>query len=72
MAGRLATPSGSRQEFVRLARTVRPELIDIDGWRTLDRIERERGRAAGRPRAKFTEPAEMVAAVSAAPDAAGR
>jgi len=72
LAGRLAQPRGGREELVRKARAARPELIDLEGWRVLDRIERERGRESGRPRVKFTEPAEMVAAVTGATSATGR
>ena len=64
-AGRLTEPEGTREQLVRLAQQARSELIDLDGWRTLDRIDRDRGRAEGRPRAKFTEPETMVAAVAA-------
>jgi ferredoxin--NADP+ reductase len=37
--------------------------VDFDGWRELDRIERERGKAAGKIREKFTRVEEMLAAI---------
>ena len=50
------------------ARGLRP--VDFSGWKRLDQIEVERGRAAGRPRIKFGRIAEMLAALDA-PVAAG-
>lgn len=49
-------------------RGLRP--VDFAGWKRLDQIEIERGRAAGRPRIKFGRIAEMLAALDA-PVAAG-
>ena len=37
-----------------------PDLISGAGWHAIDQAERRRGNASGRPRAKFTDPAEMV------------
>jgi len=39
----------------RLLRERQPCLITFDDWKTLDRIESERGKASGRPRIKMTE-----------------
>jgi ferredoxin/flavodoxin---NADP+ reductase len=44
----------------RLLRERQPCLITFEDWKTLDRIESERGRANGRPRVKMTE-AEIMA-----------
>lgn len=44
----------------RLLRERQPCLITFDDWKTLDRIESERGKANGRPRIKMTE-AEIMA-----------
>lgn len=44
--------------------------VDFAGWKRLDQLEVERGRAAGRPRVKFGRVAEMRAALEA-PVAAG-
>ena len=41
--------------------------VDFDGWRRLDRIEVERGRAQGRPRVNLASVEEMLAALDAAP-----
>ena len=38
-------------------------MVVIDDWRHLDRLEIERGRAAGRPRVKFTRLDEMLGAL---------
>jgi len=43
------------------ARGVR--VVDFPGWQRLDRLEKERGAAAGRPRVKLARIAEMLAAL---------
>jgi ferredoxin--NADP+ reductase len=43
-----------------LLRERQPCLITFDDWKTLDRIESERGKASGRPRVKMTEHEIMV------------
>lgn len=45
--------------------------VDFAGWKRLDEIEVERGRAAGRPRVKFGRVAEMLAALDAERPAVG-
>ena len=45
-------------------RGLRP--VDFAGWKRLDQIEVERGRAAGRPRVKFGRIEEMLAALASA------
>jgi ferredoxin--NADP+ reductase len=42
-------------------------VVDFADWKRLDRIEVERGRAAGRPRVKLGSIAEMLAALDGAP-----
>lgn len=59
-AGRLTTPSGSRADFQRLARSRQPDLIDSRGWAAIDAHEQAAGGDA-RPRRKFTSTDEMVA-----------
>ncbi|MGN6722799.1 MAG: FAD-dependent oxidoreductase [Marmoricola sp.] len=59
-AGRLASPSGTREDFQRLARSRQPDLIDSRGWAAIDAHERAAGGDA-RPRRKFTSTEEMVA-----------
>jgi ferredoxin--NADP+ reductase len=49
----------------RLLRERQPCLITFDDWKSLDRLEGERGRAKGRPRIKLTE-AEIMAKLGCA------
>jgi len=46
-----------------LVRARRPDYFTYADWKRLDEIELERGRAAGRPRVKFTSVGEMKAAL---------
>ena len=41
------------------------DFVEFDGWRAIDELEQERGRALGRPRVKLTSIAEMLAAAAA-------
>lgn len=59
-AGALSTPSRSRADFERLARSRQPDLIDSRGWAAIDAHERAAG-GDSRPRRKFTSTEEMVA-----------
>ena len=43
-----------------LVRSRQPHVLSYDDWRELDRLEIERGRAAGRPRVKFTRLDEIL------------
>ncbi|TSD95075.1 4Fe-4S dicluster domain-containing protein [Skermania sp. ID1734] len=61
-ARKLTTPTEDRAALIKLVEQRQPEHVDRNGWRAIDRIERERGKAAGRPRVKFTSVAELVAA----------
>ncbi len=47
-----------------LLRERQPQLITFKNWQRLNELEVERGRAAGRPRVKFTKVEEMLAALS--------
>ncbi|GAB2639367.1 FAD-dependent oxidoreductase [Prescottella soli] len=60
-ARRLPTPAGGRRELGKLLARRQPERISRRGWDAIDRAERSRGLASGRPRVKMTETAEMVA-----------
>ncbi len=60
-ARRLPAPAGGRRELGKLLARRQPERISRRGWDAIDRAERTRGLAAGRPRVKMTETAEMVA-----------
>ncbi|MGO3328014.1 FAD-dependent oxidoreductase [Gordonia sp. (in: high G+C Gram-positive bacteria)] len=59
-ARRLNRTARSADEFAALVSS-RTTPIDYAGVAAIDRAERARGRAAGRPRIKFTEITEMVA-----------
>lgn len=58
-AGLLATPPGSQEAFLELARSRQPDLIDSLGWAAIDAHERAAG-GESRPRRKFTSATEMV------------
>ncbi|MEU8885146.1 FAD-dependent oxidoreductase [Streptomyces hydrogenans] len=60
--GRLPKPTGSARAFGRLARSRSGRLVDARGLAAIDRAERARGAAAGRPRVKLTTVPELVAA----------
>ncbi|OZE93565.1 ferredoxin [Rhodococcus sp. 14-2686-1-2] len=54
-AGRLPRPGGDRQQLQDLVRRRQPDLIDIEGWKTIDSYERRAGRVVGRPRVKLVD-----------------
>ncbi|WP_221282616.1 FAD-dependent oxidoreductase [Prescottella equi] len=60
-AKRLAAPTAGRKELGKLLARRQPERISRRGWEAIDRAERDRGTASGRPRVKMTDTAEMVA-----------
>ncbi|WP_380279900.1 4Fe-4S binding protein [Kitasatospora purpeofusca] len=63
VAGALPVPSGDRRSFDRLVRTRRPDALGLRQLRAIDRAERARGEATGRPRVKLpTVPALLAAA----------
>ncbi len=63
-AGRTLAPTdpdaGAAETMVRQRQ---PEFVSWRDWRRLDELEVARGRAAGRPRVKFTRVEEMLAAL---------
>ena len=61
----LAPAAPDRAAAEQLIRTRQPRFFSYDDWRRLDALEVARGRAAGRPRVKFTRIDDMR-------DAAGR
>lgn len=65
--GLLTDPVGRASLLDKLIRTRQPDVIDIDGWRIIDAAEIAKGAKDGRPRTKFTDVSDMLAAVSAAP-----
>lgn len=54
------TLSGDAMELVRGAQ---PKLVTFADWQRLDKLETERGRLLGRPRVKYTQVDEMLAAL---------
>ncbi|MFI8324948.1 FAD-dependent oxidoreductase [Streptomyces sp. NPDC085529] len=60
--GRLPKPTGTAKAFGRLARARSGRLVDARGLAAIDRAERARGAAAGRPRVKLATVPELVAA----------
>jgi len=58
-----AEPSAEAAEAQ--VRRARPAVISFSDWRTLDRLETERGKALGRPRLKFTSVEEMLDSLGA-------
>ena len=64
-AGRVLAPSKADIADLLKERNVR--VVDYNGWLTLDKLELERGEAAGRPRVKFATIAEMLDALDKIP-----
>ena len=62
-AGRVGWPTEGQDALAVLVRARQPHVVSYDDWRRLDAIETARGRAAGRPRVKFTRVDEMLAAL---------
>ncbi|HEX3289299.1 MAG TPA: ferredoxin, partial [Mycobacterium sp.] len=60
ISGRLRRPDGDRRSLQQLLAMRQPDLISGDGWHAIDQAERRRGQSSGRPRVKFTDPAEMA------------
>jgi ferredoxin--NADP+ reductase len=66
-AGLLAEPSGRPAALDRLVQQRQPDVLDAAGWRAIDAAEVIRGARDGRPRNKFTDVRDMLAAAAAAP-----
>jgi ferredoxin--NADP+ reductase len=67
-AGLLTDPAARPAVLDKLIRSRQPDVVDAAGWRAIDAAETGRGDAEGRPRVKFTDVADMVAAADAAPE----
>jgi ferredoxin--NADP+ reductase len=65
-AGRLADPVARPEALAQLAHERRPDVVDSAGWRAIDAAEITRGGHDGRPRKKFTDVVEMLAAAATA------
>ncbi len=66
-AGRLTDPAAKPGALDELVHARQPDVVDSAGWRAIDAAEIERGGREGRPRNKFTDIADMLAAATAAP-----
>ncbi|MER7580340.1 FAD-dependent oxidoreductase [Kitasatospora sp. NPDC097691] len=58
----LPVPETGRADFDRLVRRRRPDAVGLKELRAVDRAERERGAAEGRPRVKLATVSELLAA----------
>jgi ferredoxin--NADP+ reductase len=65
-AGRLADPVARPEALAQLVHERRPDVVDSAGWRAIDAAEITRGGHDGRPRKKFTDVVEMLAAAATA------
>ncbi|OBG28153.1 FAD-dependent oxidoreductase [Mycobacterium sp. 852002-51057_SCH5723018] len=65
-AGNLADPITKPDALDRLVLARQPDAVDSAGWRAIDAAEIERGSHDGRPRNKFTDIADMLAAAATA------
>ena len=68
-AGRLTDPVAKPEALDRLVHARQPAVVDSAGWRAIDAAEIARGGDDGRPRNKFTDVADMLAAAATAPPA---
>lgn len=59
--GLLAEPAGGPRAVARTVHARQPDVVDAARWKAIDAAEIARGQADGRPRAKFTSVAEMLA-----------
>ncbi|MGW3039486.1 4Fe-4S binding protein [Kitasatospora sp. NPDC001159] len=62
VARALPVPAAGHQDFERLVRRRRPDAVGLRELRAVERAERERGEAQGRPRVKLATVAELLAA----------
>ena len=58
----LPAPAAGREQLDALLAERRPDVVTIAGWRAIDALERERGRAAERPREKLASREDLLAA----------
>lgn len=64
--GLLADPAGGHGALDKLVRSRCPDVVDAAGWKAIDSAEIARG-GGERPRKKFTNAADMLAAAAEAP-----
>ncbi len=71
-AGRLTGPMTNPDGLDKLVHARQPDVVDSAGWAAIDAAEIARGIDDGRPRNKFTDVADMLAAAATAPPAPRR
>ncbi|KQH76511.1 ferredoxin [Mycobacterium gordonae] len=71
-AGKLTDPAAGPSVLTGLVAARQPDVVDSAGWRAIDAAEVARGSAHGRPRSKFTDVADMLAAAATAPQEPSR
>ena len=59
-ARRLPRRTGTAESFASLLERRRPDAVGDEGWKAIDRAERARGAARGRPRVKLVDREEML------------
>ncbi|MFF0532427.1 FAD-dependent oxidoreductase [Nocardia amikacinitolerans] len=62
IAGKLAAPQGDRGALKALIAQRQADLVDRAGWKSIDQAEKAAGKAAGRPRVKFTTREDLLKA----------
>ncbi|WP_067699994.1 FAD-dependent oxidoreductase [Nocardia jejuensis] len=62
VAGKLAAPTAGRAALEALLAERQPDMVGRDGWKAIDQAERTAGKAAGRPRVKFTSLEDLLKA----------
>ncbi|TQM30346.1 FAD-dependent oxidoreductase [Nocardia bhagyanarayanae] len=62
IAGKLAVPQGDRGALKALIAQRQADLVDRAGWKSIDQAEKAAGKAAGRPRVKFTTREDLLKA----------
>ncbi|MEV6767709.1 FAD-dependent oxidoreductase [Nocardia sp. NPDC051030] len=62
VAGRLAAPAAGRAALEALLAERQPDMVGRDGWKAIDQAEKTAGKAAGRPRVKFTSLEDLLKA----------
>ncbi|WP_327142363.1 FAD-dependent oxidoreductase [Nocardia sp. NBC_01327] len=60
--GKLVAPQADRQALAALLTERQPDMVGREGWKAIDQAERTAGKAAGRPRVKFTSLEDLLKA----------
>ncbi|OBJ48619.1 FAD-dependent oxidoreductase [Mycobacterium sp. 1423905.2] len=69
-AGRLADPDARPAALDKLVHSRQPDAVDSAGWRAIDAAEIAAGSTEDRPRKKFTDIGDLLAAAASAPQQA--